>query len=162
MDKLSKQQERGPNTVGQLLTLIKELQDKVNSLSDARDFHDPDTASSSGASHVPNKPFVISSSKRKLSCDSGLLRDTRNGVGIIQGNLFEDPLAREGHPTRFFENSRNLASSSRRLGNDSTGNVMEREQEVRQEPLHSSIPLPCFHKEQEFKIMQVEFILTMV
>ena len=42
-------QQRDPNTVNQLLTQIRDLQDRANSLSDAGDFHDPETASSSGA-----------------------------------------------------------------------------------------------------------------
>ena len=67
----------------------------------------------------------------------------------IQENVFEDLPSREGDPSEFFENSTNLASSSRRLGNDSTGNFTEREWErkVRQEPLNSSLPLPCFQRE---------------
>ena len=38
MDELSMQQERNPTTVNQLLTQIQDLQSKVNSLADARDF----------------------------------------------------------------------------------------------------------------------------
>ena len=41
-------------TVSQLLTQIQDLQNKVNSLSDAREFYDAETASSSGATHVPS------------------------------------------------------------------------------------------------------------
>ena len=46
IDELSMQLERGPNTLSHLRTQIQ----------DARDFHDPDTASSFGGSHVPNQP----------------------------------------------------------------------------------------------------------
>ena len=60
-DELSVQQERDPNTVSQLLTVIQDLHNKLNSLSDARDFHDPETASISGASHVPSQPLTIPS-----------------------------------------------------------------------------------------------------
>ena len=107
----------------------------MNSLSDARDFHDLDSWSSSSRSHVPNQPLITSSSKKKPSRDSGLLRDTRNELGI-RGNVFEGIPAGEVDSSEFFEDSRNLASSSQRLGNDSTGNVMEREKKVRQEPLN--------------------------
>ena len=43
-DELSMHQERNPTTVSQLLTQIQDLQNKVNSLSDARNFYDLDTA----------------------------------------------------------------------------------------------------------------------
>ena len=78
--------------------------------------------------------FAISSSRRMPSRDSGLLRGTRNGMGI-QENVFEDLPSRERHPSEFFKNSTNFASSSRTLANDSTVNFMEREKEVRREPL---------------------------
>ena len=53
-DELSMQQERNPTTV--LLIQVQNLQKKVNSLSDAREFYDPDAASSPGSSHVPSQP----------------------------------------------------------------------------------------------------------
>ena len=56
IDDLSMHQKRVPTTVGQLLTQIQDLQNKVNSLSDAREFDDPETASSSGAPRVPSRP----------------------------------------------------------------------------------------------------------
>ena len=56
IDELSMQQERNPTIASQLLTQIQELKDNVNSLSDAREFYDPESGSSSGVSHVPNNP----------------------------------------------------------------------------------------------------------
>ena len=79
------QQKRDPDTVSQLLTQIKELQDKVDFLSDAREFHDPESGSSSGQSHVPNQHRIISSSMRRPSCDSP--RNTRDDMSI-RGNVF--------------------------------------------------------------------------
>ena len=38
MNEVSMQQERNPTTVSQFLTEIQDLQNKVNSLSDAREF----------------------------------------------------------------------------------------------------------------------------
>ena len=61
IDESSMQQERNPSTVSQLLTRIQNLRNKVNSLTDAREFDDPETASGSGASHVPSQPFNIPS-----------------------------------------------------------------------------------------------------
>ena len=75
-------------TAIQLLTKIQDLQNKANSLSDAREFHDPDTAKSSGASRVPSQPLIIPSPRGVRSRDSGLPRDTRNTVGT-SGNVFE-------------------------------------------------------------------------
>ena len=56
VDELSMQSERNPTAVSQLLTQIQDMQNKVNSLADAREFYYPETASSSGASHVPSHP----------------------------------------------------------------------------------------------------------
>ena len=70
-------QERNPATVSQLLTHIQDLQNKVNSWTDARDFYDPETASSSGSSHVPSQPLIIPSPRGMFCRDSGLPLDTR-------------------------------------------------------------------------------------
>ena len=61
---LSMHQERNPGSVSQLLTHIQDLQNKATSLSDAREFYDLDTASSSGASHVPSQPLIIPSPRK--------------------------------------------------------------------------------------------------
>ena len=63
--------------MSQSLTQIQELQNKVNSLLNARDFYDPEKASSSGASHVPSQPLIIPSAGEVPSRDPGLPRDTR-------------------------------------------------------------------------------------
>ena len=52
-DKLSTQEEESKSTVNQLMVQIQELQDKVNSQNDAKEFHDPETASSFGLSTFP-------------------------------------------------------------------------------------------------------------
>ena len=92
--------------MSQLLTQIQDLQNKGNSLSDAREFYDPETARSSGASHVPGKPLTIPSPRTMPSRDSGLPHDTRNAMGA-SGNVFESLLARDGPSSALFENSRN-------------------------------------------------------
>ena len=58
-DELSVQQSEDSSTVSQLLAQIQDLQDKVNSLSDARKFYGPETACSSGASHVGSGIFRV-------------------------------------------------------------------------------------------------------
>ena len=104
------QQERNPTSVSQLLTQMQDSQNRVDSLSEAREFHDPETASSSGAPNVPNQPLTVPSPRGMISRDSGSL-DTRDFTGT-SGNVFESP-AREGPSSALFVNSKNLASSSR-------------------------------------------------
>ena len=111
IEELSPRQERDPDTVSQLLAQIQGLQGQVNSLGDAREFHDPDTASSSRAPHVHSQPVIIPSSKGMLSRDSGLPPTTRDTLGTA-GNVFESVPAREGSSSAVFESSRDLATSS--------------------------------------------------
>ena len=84
IDELSMHQERNPTTVSQLLTQILDLQNKVNSLSDAREFYDPESGSSSGATHVPSQPSTIPSPRTMPRCDSGLLHETRKHYGYFR------------------------------------------------------------------------------
>ena len=105
LDEYSMQQERYPDTVSQLMTQKRELQDKVNFLSDEREFHDPDSGSSSGRSHVPYQHRITSSSRRNPSRDSGVPRNTGNDMSI-RGKVFED-LPAQGHPKEFFKSSKN-------------------------------------------------------
>ena len=70
---------------------------KANSLSDAREFHDPETASSSGAPHAPNRPLTLPSSRGMPIRESGLPHNTRDIMGT-SGNVFESLLAPEGPP----------------------------------------------------------------
>ena len=82
IDELSSQDEECKSTVNQLEVQIQELQEKVNSLSDAREFYDPETASSSGLSHVPSQHMSISSPTGLIGRDSCLQPDTRNSLCI--------------------------------------------------------------------------------
>ena len=93
----------------------------MNSLSDAREFYDPETASSSGASHVPSQPLIIPSAREVPSRDPGLPRDTRIAVDT-SGHVSEGLPAREGPSSSVFEDSKNSPSSSCGLG---SGNTME-------------------------------------
>ena len=87
VDELCMQQERSPTTVSQILSQIRDFQNKANSLSEERYFHDPETPSSSGASHVPTQPLAVPST-RSIHCrDSGLPPDTRNPTGT-PGDFF--------------------------------------------------------------------------
>ena len=136
-------QERDPPTASQLLTQIQDLQNKVNSLSDTRDFHDPAAASSSGATRVPSQPSIIPSPRTMPCRDSGWPHDTRDVVGT-SGNVFESLPARKGPSSAFFKDSRNWASSSRRLRLDTTGNSLRLDRELIREPQNSSTLVPRF------------------
>ena len=72
IDELSAQEKKSKSTVNLLTVQIQELQDKVNSLNDSKGFSDPETASSSGLSHVPSQPMSIPSLRGTTSRDSGL------------------------------------------------------------------------------------------
>ena len=135
---MSLHQERNPATVSQLLTQIRELQNKVNSLSDAREFFDPESGSSSGATHLPDQASTILSSRTLPRCDSGLPRDTQNGTGIT-GNVFERPPAQEGLFSTILNNSKNWASSSQELRAD-TETTRKRESYMKRESLNTSVP----------------------
>ena len=61
----------------------------MKSLAEAKEFHDPDTAGSSGGSHVPRQPVIVTSSREMHGRDSGLpttSRDTTGNSGNVSGN----------------------------------------------------------------------------
>ena len=98
-----------------------------------------ETASSSGATHVPSQPSTIPSPRNTHCRDSGLPRNPRNIMGT-SGNVFERPFAQEGQHSTLFNNSKNLASSSqKKQGPDAEGISEKSESEMRREPQHSSI-----------------------
>ena len=99
---------------------IQELQDKVNSFNDAKEFYDPETTNSSGVSHVPSPAMSIPSPRGMISRDSCLQSDTRNPLAT-SGNVFEGLLARSAPSSAFFGNSKNFAPSSCRLKPIDTG-----------------------------------------
>ena len=110
IDELSMHQEKNRLNVSQALTQIQDLRNEVNFLSDAKEFHDLETASNSGATHVPSQPSTIPSPRNMPCRDSGMPHDTRNIVGT-SGNVFGRLPAREGQTFTLFNNSKNLASS---------------------------------------------------
>ena len=110
VEDLSLRQERDPNTVSRPLKHIhQELQDQVSSWAEAKEFHDLDTASSSGVSHVPSQPVIVPSSRETHGRDSGLPTTTQDTTGN-SGNVFVNPAAQEGYSLAIFNNSRNQAS----------------------------------------------------
>ena len=95
------------SSVSQMMAQIRELQNKVNSLSDAGKFYDPESGSSSGATHVPDRTSIVLSPRTLPRCDSGLPRDTLNGTGMT-GNVFERPRPQEGLSSSIFHSSKNF------------------------------------------------------
>ena len=80
-----------------LLTQMQDPQNRVNSLSDAREFRDPETARSSGASHVPSQLLTISSPRGMPSRDS----DCRliHGILLVRQETFSKAyLLEKDHP----------------------------------------------------------------
>ena len=137
IDELCLQQERNSTTVSQMMVQIRELQNKVNSLSDARKFYDPESGSSSGATYVPGQPSTLPSPKTMPRCDSGLLHDTRKFTGIT-GNVFERPHAQA---STILNNAKNLASSSQGVRPDITETARK---EMKRESLNTSTQSPHF------------------
>ena len=118
----------------------RDVQKKMKSLSDAREFYDPELGSSSGATHVPDQTPTILSSRTVPRCDSGLPRNTQNCTGIM-GNVFERPPVQEGLPSTIFHNSKNLASSSQDLRPDMS---VTAKREMERESLNTPTQSPHF------------------
>ena len=89
------QHSRESPTVSLLRDQVRRLQEQLDFLKDAKEFHDPDSSSSSGKSHVPHHPLIASSSRRKLSRESEV-RNTREDMSIpgnvLLANLFDKVL----------------------------------------------------------------------
>ena len=97
IDESSMHQKRDPTTVSQILTQIQDLQNIVDSFSDARAFYDPETASSSGATHVPqSNPLLFQVPEPCLAA----ILDCRTIHGILwvlQETFLNDYLLEKGH-----------------------------------------------------------------
>ena len=128
-DELYAQKKEEPSTVSQILSQIRTLQDKVSALNEEKEFHNPQTASSSGVSHVPSQPSRIPSPRGMLSRDSGLPPHyTRNSMGT-SGNVFESLPAQE-----------TIAPSL-------PGIAMRHGEGLRREPQSSTRPTPRFFRD---------------
>ena len=130
--------------MSQLLTQFQDLQNRVNSLSDAKESHAPESASRSGATHVPSWPSTVPSPRTMPCRDSRLPHDTRNIMGT-SGNVF-DRLPCSRRTTRLLSSTfqMNLASSSHELRPDILGSTKQREREMRREPQNLSVLVPHF------------------
>ena len=93
VDDLSRQELQGSqSTLYQLTVQIQELQDRANSLNESRGYHDPETARSSGLSHVPTHPMIVPSSSGNGA--EILARSLIHGTHMVRREtLFENPSA---------------------------------------------------------------------
>ena len=103
------QQQRNPTTMSQMMAQILDLQDKVNSLSDARIF----------LRSWERPTFLIKLLRFWVSglCHAATLdcRKIHRIVRILWETFFERPPAQEGLCSTIFHNSKILASSSQGL-----------------------------------------------
>ena len=73
---------RESQTVSLSRDQVRRSQEQLEFIKDSKEFHDPDSRSSSGSTHVPHQHRVASSSKIKPSREFGLPRDTREDTSI--------------------------------------------------------------------------------
>ena len=124
------------STVNQLMAQIQGLQDKVNSLNEAREFDDPETASSSGLSHHPSQPVSIPSHREMISRGS-CLQCMVHGTHWVPQETFLKVSA-------LVENRKNLSSFSCGSRPIDTGRIAEQGERMRQDPQGSTKPTPLF------------------
>ena len=143
------------------MTHIQDLQNKANSLADAREILRSWNIEQLWSSARSSEPSTIPSLRTRRCRDSALPHDTLNIVGI-SGNVFEQLPAREGRASTLFNNSKNLASYSRELRPDTAGNTKSRRvkwdenRKIRQYLFHASkVEVDCW-------IILVKLILMVV
>ena len=122
---------------------IQELQDKVTSVDDAKEFYDPETACCSRLSHIPNQSISVPSPRRIISRDSWLQLATRNSLGTTR-HIFEGLLAPDEPSSALFEKSKNLASASCRPMLVDTNRIAERGDVLGKDPQNCAMPTPRF------------------
>ena len=108
-----------------------------------RILYDPESGSSSGATHVPDQTSTILSSRTLPRCDSGFLRNTQNCT-VIMGNVFERPPAQEGLHSTIFHNSKNFACSSQGLRPDTIDTARKRENGTKRASVNTPNQSPHF------------------
>ena len=89
----------------------------------------------------------IPSPRGIISRDSCLQPDTRNSVGTM-GHVFEGLLAPGEPSSAFFENSKNLVSSSCRLKPIDTGKFAEQGEGLRKKSLNRTLQLHALPQEE--------------
>ena len=109
-----------PTTVSQLLTQIQVLVNKVNSLSDAREFDDLETASSAGATQVNPLLLRVPGPGLVAVLDCRMIPRI---MWVLQETLLNDYLL-EGQTSTLFTNSKNLGFSSQELRPDGAHGIL--------------------------------------
>ena len=121
-------------------------------------FYDPESGSSSGATHVPNSTPTILSSRTLPRCDSGLPRTTQYCTRIMR-NVLARPPAQDGQYSTIFRISKNLASSSQDLRSDISETART---EMKRESLYTQTQLPHFQSRSGIQNHTGGTILTVV
>ena len=129
-------------TLNQLSSQIRTLQDKVNVLSEEKELYDPETASSSGMSHVPSQSPRTPSPRCTLGLDSGLPH-YRNSMDI-SGNVFESLFAQERISPSIPSNSNKDLADEYCEGVPRV--AMRHGEGLRREPQSSTKPTPRFSR----------------
>ena len=140
---------------------IQELQDKVTSVDNAKEFYDPETACCSRLSHVPNQFMSVPSPRNIISRESWLQLATRNSLGTT-GHIFEGLLAPDEPSSALFESSKNLASASCRLMPVDTNRIAERGDVLGKGPSELCNTNTSFCQAGILHVMQKELILKIV
>ena len=127
----------------QLMVQIQDLQNKVNSLSDAKEFFDSEKARGSGLSHVPSQTMSCSESSRNDQPRFLLATCYPEFNGYTR--LFFHNLPAPGEPSAaIFGNSRNIASASCGPVSLNTRRLSERANDFERDPQNFAIPTPRF------------------
>ena len=79
-------------TIQELTSQIQELQERMNYMSDSREFQDVESICSGNLCHVPSQLAIVPSLGRMLSGDQSLRPETWNLLGT-SGNVFDSPRA---------------------------------------------------------------------
>ena len=135
LDEHSVQHGWESQTVSLLRDQVRKLQEQLEFIKDSKEFHDPDSPSSSGKTHVPHQHRIASSSKIKPSREPGLPRDTREDTSN-PANAF-DCLPTRRDPDELYYDSRNLATTSRMTRKEGYG------KNESGEPVETT-SMPCF------------------
>ena len=141
IDELSLHQERNPKILSQLLTQDSGITEQSKFLVGRTwEFYDPESGSSSGATHVPDQASTILSPRTMPRRDSGLPHDTQNIMDTWRNVFSLRPPVHEWLSSTIFHNSKNLTSSPFRNWNPDTAEATrKREDEMKRESLNTSI-----------------------
>ena len=130
IDELSVHQERNPTTASQLLARIQDLKNRVNSMSDAREFNEPETANSTREPTFPVTPQLF---RVPEPCFAAIFdcRMIHGKLWVLQETFLNDHLLEKDKTSTIFDNLKNLVYLSVKSGPDFEGHTKRPEIEMR-------------------------------